>query len=126
MTQDIEKLLARIQHVTEFLGVELQDVNQRGIFGNTPLKVVAVWGDADAVRLLLDAGANINDRLEDGYTPLHHAASQGHLDVVRLLCERGAAADIEDDDGQTPLGIAKLLGQKAIAEYLQLRCGTGH
>jgi hypothetical protein len=37
----VQDVLSRVQDVTEFLGVQLDDVNQTGIFGNTPLAVRA-------------------------------------------------------------------------------------
>ena len=44
----------------------------------------------DIVKLLLDAGAELNRRGLNGWTPLHYAVNQKNLDAVRLLLERGA------------------------------------
>jgi ankyrin repeat protein len=41
-------------------------------------------------RLLLDAGAGINNRRRDGLTALHTAGYRGHSEVARLLLARGA------------------------------------
>lgn len=49
-------------------------------------------GDTDAVRRLLDAGANLEES-ENGRTPLIWAAQGGHGETVRLLLDRGAALD---------------------------------
>ncbi|MBI3897503.1 MAG: ankyrin repeat domain-containing protein [Gammaproteobacteria bacterium] len=119
MDVTLKSVLAKIQEVTEFLGTELTDVNQRGIFGNTPLKVATVWGDPQAVRVLIEAGADVNAKVEDGYTPLHHAIAQGHSAVARLLIDNGARADMSNNDGQTPLDFAYKYGQREIAELLQ-------
>ena len=57
-------------------------------------------GDADRVRELLDAGADVNvresskDRLQ--YTPLHWAAYLGDREIAELLISRGAELDAED------------------------------
>ena len=105
--QSAHQVLEAIGSTTEFLGRAAPTVNDRGIFGNSPLKIAAVWGDAKAIRLLVQAGARVNDRNEDGYTALHHAASQGHLEAVRELVNLGADPSVENNEGRTPLNIAR-------------------
>jgi ankyrin repeat protein len=57
--------------------------------GSTPLH--AAVGNPDAVRLLLQHGADPNARdVGDNATPLHFAAGGGHLESVRLLLDAGA------------------------------------
>jgi uncharacterized protein len=90
-------------------------INGKGAFGNTPLKVAAVWGDPTAIELLLAAGAHIDATNEGGYTALHHAASQGHLPAVRVLVAHGASITVRNDDGRTAVQCAT---QKEIIEYL--------
>ena len=48
---------------------------------------------ADAVRLLIDAGADVNAKTKDGHTALMWAASQGQTAAVRLLLDAGAGLD---------------------------------
>ena len=110
----VQDVLSQVQEVTEFLGVRLVDVNQKGIFGNTPLSVVITWGDLEAVSLLLDAGADVNAQGEHGYTALHDAVSFEQLDIVDRLKEAQASLLIRNDDGRTPLELAKLLGKDAV------------
>jgi uncharacterized protein len=55
--------------------------------GETPLHRAAAFGDADAIRLLLDAGAVLDARDANGDTPLSWAS--WHLRpraILRLLC----------------------------------------
>ena len=52
-----------------------------------PLFVAAAHGQAEAVRLLLDRGANIHGWSEYGNTAMHVGAENGHGPVVRLLLE---------------------------------------
>ena len=52
------------------------------------------------VELLLDAGANINDRGGEkcgGLTPLIDAAGNGNFDVIKVLVKRGANLLAKDD-----------------------------
>lgn len=106
MYKDVRDVLRRVKDVTEFLGVNLQSVNQKGLFGNNPLSVVMHWKDIDAFRILLDAGANIGETLEDGNTALHIAALIDNEEMVSELILRGAAVDVKNNDGLYPFDLA--------------------
>ena len=97
----VEHVLKAMAALPEFLQGP-PNVGEKGIFGNTPLKVAAVWGDPDAIHLLLDAGADIDARNEHGFTALHHAAQQGHIAAAKALIQRGANLALLDDEGRTP------------------------
>ena len=58
--------------------------------GSTALLFAARSGDAESARLLLAAGADVNDALPDGTGALALAAHSGHGDVAALLLDRGA------------------------------------
>lgn len=47
-------------------------------------------GHIGAVRALLDAGADVNDKLSDGRNALIIACANGHWELANLLLERGA------------------------------------
>jgi len=82
----------------------------------TPL-VAAIAGQADAVQLLLDHGANVNYKLTRGQTALTDAAFNGHAETVKLLISKGA--DINSEfDGCTALGFAKLRGHIDVVNLL--------
>jgi hypothetical protein len=68
--------------------------------GETPLMRAAARGYTEVVRVLLDAGADLNAQRADGFTPLILAVFFGHEEVVRLLVERGA-----DPSARTRLGM---------------------
>lgn len=74
------------------------DLHQTGINGWTPLHLASVRGHVEKARLLLDAGARVNQRTEiDGSeTPLLEAAAMGHPEIVRLLLEYGADPRMRD------------------------------
>ena len=58
---------------------------------------------ADAVRLLIDAGADVNAKTKDGHTALMWAASQGQNAAVKLLIDAGAKLNQRFKDGKTAL-----------------------
>jgi hypothetical protein len=63
--------------------------------GEAPLHEAAFWGRDQMVRLLVEAGANVNSFAEedtrgDRWTALHWAAYGNHSSTVRLLLELGA------------------------------------
>ena len=60
-----------------------------------------------SVRLLLEAGAEINARNEADFTALHGAAFRGLNEVVTYLVEHGADIDARDFRGRTPFRLAE-------------------
>jgi len=65
--------------------------------GSTALLFAARSGDVESARLLIAAGADVNDMLPDGASALVVAAHSGHDRVAALLLDKGAdpnAADI--------------------------------
>jgi ankyrin repeat protein len=55
-----------------------------------PLHTAALAGKTDAVRLLLDNGADVNHVADFQMTPLLAATTEPHIAIVKLLLERGA------------------------------------
>jgi ankyrin repeat protein/truncated hemoglobin YjbI len=55
------------------------------------------------VKVLLDYGANPDDRDRQGHTALHYAVRGGKLPLIKFLLNRGAKPDALDDEGLTPL-----------------------
>ncbi len=76
----------------------------KGPGGSTPLMYAALYGDANAVRLLLDKGADPNVRNEAGASALMWAVDD--LEKTRLLLQRGADVKARSEDGRTALSIA--------------------
>jgi uncharacterized protein len=58
--------------------------------GETALHFLAVEGQADAVRLLAEAGADVNTVDAGGHTPLVDVACLGNAEVATILLARGA------------------------------------
>jgi ankyrin repeat protein len=87
--------------------------------GDTPLMVAAGVGvysqgespgepeeSAEAVRMLLDLGATVNDVDRNGETALHGPAWRGSNEAVTLLVNAGAKLDVRNRRGWLPLTIA--------------------
>ncbi|XP_039298821.1 ankyrin repeat, SAM and basic leucine zipper domain-containing protein 1 isoform X4 [Nilaparvata lugens] len=54
------------------------------------LRLSAIRGNLDGVRLALDEGISVNQTLKGGWSPLLFAASMGHPAVVDYLLQQGA------------------------------------
>lgn len=63
-------------------------------------------GEAGAIKLWLDRGADINGRATTGRTALMAAVGNGHSDAARFLLERGADINSQDGNGRTALMVA--------------------
>src|SRR5262245_33451418 len=98
----------------------LNEVNS----GETPLMHAARGGGADAVRLLLIAGARVNARESwNGQTPLHWAAAEGHGAVVEALIEGGADIRQRSNAGSTPFMFAVRKGDmRSVREIGRASC----
>ena len=73
-----------------------EDVESRATDGVTALMYSARFGELDAVRLLVNAGASVNKRdNQRGATPLIYAAENGHTEIVNLLLNNGADPQIK-------------------------------
>ena len=86
-------------------GANLNDADESG---QTALHFSADKGCIDCMRLLLNAGANVNATDQDGISVLQTAVVAG-IDVegvVRMLLEGGADPDAKDDDGDSPRSTA--------------------
>ncbi len=80
------------------------DVTVRDRRGNTPLIYAAGFGSVAAVRMLLEAGSDVDARNAFDATPLIWAA--GNLEKLRLLIDRGANVNVKTKQGRTPLMVA--------------------
>jgi len=76
--------------------------------GDTALMIASFMGNLEAVRRLIDAGAEVN---QPGWTALHYAATNGDTDVISLLLENYAYIDAASPNKTTPLMMAVRSGK---------------
>ena len=93
------------------------DAEETEVGGFTPLLFAARHGDLESARLLLAAGASVNDTAPDGRSALVVATHSGHGALAKLLLEQGAnpnAAAV----GYTALHAAVMTGDIDVIEAL--------
>ncbi|KAM9710706.1 BRCA1-associated RING domain protein 1 [Menidia menidia] len=93
-------------------------VMKRNHKGETPLHLAAIKGDVEAVRELLDQGADPNLKDNAGWTPLHEACNLGHLAVVEELVSEGALLNTPGYENDSPLHDAVRNGHAGIVKRL--------
>ncbi len=81
------------------------------------LEVASQKGYAEGVKLLIEAGADLNQCC-DGATPLYMASENGHAEAVEILIQAGADLNQGTDNGATPLYIASQNGHAKAVEIL--------
>jgi len=82
-----------------------------------PLMEVALNGDTEKARLLLEHGGNVNI-CTDGNTPLIWAIDQNHSDLAKFLIDNGADINHPGDSGHKPLTVAKKMNMQEIVRIL--------
>ncbi|KAK1751672.1 hypothetical protein QBC47DRAFT_364035 [Echria macrotheca] len=82
-----------------------EDINVADYAGNTPLQIAALNGYEDIVKLLVDAGCNLDCVNNDKDTPLLDAVENGHIGVVRILLNAGVNPRKANAYGQEPIDL---------------------
>lgn len=97
-------------------------LSQQNHWKFSPLHYAARGGHEEAVRLLLDAGAQVNSKDIFGRIPLHLAHEKS---VVALLLDHGADVNARDDKGWTCLHWAASSRQAYSLETIRLLLEKG-
>lgn len=111
--------------LTERLSLLLRDTDaarRRGPDGFTALHLAAFFGRADATRLVVEAGADLEAEVSNSFLtavrPLHSAAAGGSVPCCRVLAAAGADVNARQGGGFTPLMAAAALGNVELVELL--------
>ncbi|CAN1316132.1 E3 ubiquitin-protein ligase KEG, partial [Linum perenne] len=74
--------------------------------GRTALHTASMANDVELVKIILDAGVDVNIRNMHNTIPLHVALARGAKSCVGILLNAGADCNIQDDEGDTAFHIA--------------------
>ncbi|KAG8656629.1 E3 ubiquitin-protein ligase KEG isoform X2 [Manihot esculenta] len=74
--------------------------------GRTALHTAAMANDVELVKIILEAGVDVNIRNMHNTIPLHVALARGAKSCVGLLLSAGASCNMQDDEGDNAFHIA--------------------
>ena len=93
-------------------------VNTYSTYGSFPLNAAVLVGNTAATQLILNAGADINQKNFEGDTALSFAAYKGNAKMVRIFLEAGADPTIVNQFGDTALSRAQKIGHANVVALL--------
>jgi ankyrin repeat protein len=102
----VRQQLAETQAAADDSDVIVAGLVGRGGGGLTALVFAAREGDLESTKLLVAAGADVNQTTEYGWTPLLTATNNRHYKLATWLVENGADVDRANKGGWTPLYLA--------------------
>lgn len=70
--------------------------------GSSPLCTAVFVGHTEIVKLLVDAGADVNLANRDKATPIHVASFMGRAKAAKLLLDAGVNLEVQDGTGLSP------------------------
>jgi hypothetical protein len=96
-----------------------EDVNKRQPKrGQTALHFAAYKAKPATLKVLIEAGADVNAQSIKGATPLSFAAQEDNTIIVMELIKAGADVNLARHDGVTPLHLAAFMGHEGCAAVL--------
>jgi ankyrin repeat protein len=108
--------------VATLIAADAEAVKMRDAAGSTLLHHAAGFGTIETMKLLLDAGADVNAANRRRSMPLHWGLHDQAK--ARLLLSRGAAVNAKQVEGRTPLYIAASMDNAASLVKLLLESGA--
>jgi uncharacterized protein len=104
MLSTMQKLQEHWWPLTDDEGREipLNQIDQKNIFGESPIHIAAWKGDAEDIEWLVKNGADLNDRGEFQMTPLHYAYMGKNRKNIEELINLGADQSARCDRGLMP------------------------
>ena len=94
------------------------DVNWFNAIGDPLVNIAAANGNTELIRMLVEAGASVNELDHEENTPLHIAAANGNDKAVTLLMTYESDINFRNLKGATPLMLAAMNGQNGTYNML--------
>jgi ankyrin repeat protein len=73
----------------------------------------------EAIKTLVQLGADKDAKASNGWRPLHVAAANGHVEAIKVLVQLGADKDAKNANGDTPLHFAAFNGHVEAIKALE-------
>ena len=101
-------------------------MNQVTTNGSTPLWIASNIGHVDLIKLIIEAGGDVNQAINqadaNGTTPLGAASRDGHTEIVRLLLQQPNIDVNKGAERWSPLALANYGNH---ADIIQLLTNAG-
>jgi len=103
---------------------KIKDAIKKGANPNSPhssghlLGLSATYGKLNAVKALVESGADVNQTTSGGWTALMGASDNGHLNIVRFLVSQKVNVNTTTRMGRSALMRASYHGQDKVVKFL--------
>lgn len=124
MNESVSFLVAKHRHaqLAAALKKNPSGVEDNSFDGRSALRIAAEDGCISCLSLLINAGADINQRTGageyKGFQPIHFATINGRLEAIKMLASAGASINSSDASGSTPLFLAVKCNREGLVGHL--------
>ena len=112
--------LGRVDRIREILDRDPSAASSHATDGFTPVALAAFFGQADAARALIAAGADVNAAAKNAFKvqALHAAVAGRNMEIVRAVLSAGANPNAPQQAGFRPIHEAGANANRELAELL--------
>ena len=113
-------VLGKVDRIREILKANPARVSEHAPDGFTPVALAAFFGQPEAVKALIAAGADVSAPAKNGLKvqALHAAVAGRNLEIVKAVLAAGADPNAQQQAGFRPIHEAGTNANRALAELL--------